>query len=215
MRQDPERLYNSYGASSDMKAWDGKPMPQWADLGPKVQAHWTCTALAAAGLDVRHSDAALDRIARKLGEGLDHPGPGVLELYWLVRTWSRMSAAMNPGARGGGPLTAVPDAIARALTLIGQQHPDVLISPLAPQAAKDQAAAFMRLLGTLGTIYGAPTTALTRATAPSVILAFTRIADAYDQLETQQQPRVEADLFRAGADLVRRLAVMAGETPAS
>lgn len=208
MRQDPKKLYAAYGASTDRKAWDGRSMPPYDKLGPQVTAAWTVTALAAAGLDVEHCDAALDRVARELRVDGEVPA-AALSLYWTLRTWSRMSASAAEGARAGGPLTADAGALCRALALLGQQTVDALLGPLLRAGEAEPAAAFLQQLGTLGVATGGAGRNPNNLDAPAVILTFERIALAFDHLEDEGQPRVEARLFRAAADLVRRLALAA------
>lgn len=206
MRQDPKKLYAAYGASTDRKAWDGRPMPAYNLLGPQVTAAWTVTALAAAGLDVERTDAAIERVARELRVEGELP-PSALSLYWTLRTWSRMSASAAEGARAGGPLTADAGALCRALVLLGQQTVDALLGPMLRTGEYEQAAAFLQQLGTLGVATGGAGHNPNNLDAPAVILTFERIAVAFDHLEDEGRPRVEARLFRAAADLVRRLAL--------
>lgn len=41
--------YAAYGQSTDYKNYQGKPMPNWDDLGDTIQAAWVAAADAVAG----------------------------------------------------------------------------------------------------------------------------------------------------------------------
>lgn len=40
--------YEAYGDSVDWKTFDGRPMPEWSDLGERIQQAWVDAALAVA-----------------------------------------------------------------------------------------------------------------------------------------------------------------------
>lgn len=39
------RLYETYIANSEGKAWDGRPCPPWTMLGQAVRSHWCAVAI--------------------------------------------------------------------------------------------------------------------------------------------------------------------------
>lgn len=43
----PELLWTAYCAKADNKSFDGKPLPQWGELGADRQACWKAAADAA------------------------------------------------------------------------------------------------------------------------------------------------------------------------
>lgn len=215
-RQDPRRLYAAYGASARWKAWDGRPMPDFDKLGPKVQAHWTVTALCAAGLPVYtdHTDMALDGLARQLDAEDVERGGAVAELYWTLCTWARMSEAVRqqrPDISSIWPFNSyAATALTVALCRVGQQTVDALLGPLLHPGEATTASTFLRQLGTLGVATGALGARFDPTTSHAVALTFERIAVAYDHLEDGDQPRGEARLFRAASRLVRDLAKLEG-----
>jgi hypothetical protein len=100
-RPDPRLLYLAYGASSDMRTFDGRPMPPWEALGPNVQAHWTIAALQATGLDM--AAGRIDPGFAALAQLMAEDGPGAAKvppqgeaaaIYWHLRTWGRLAAAV-------------------------------------------------------------------------------------------------------------------------
>ncbi|MFE9684194.1 hypothetical protein [Streptomyces sp. NPDC006285] len=46
--QSAEIAYAAYGASTGYRTPDGRPMPEWEDLGDQVQTAWVCAAGAVA-----------------------------------------------------------------------------------------------------------------------------------------------------------------------
>lgn len=38
--------YQGYGESTGFKTFDGRPMPEWKDLGTKIQDAWTAAVAA-------------------------------------------------------------------------------------------------------------------------------------------------------------------------
>lgn len=209
MRQDPEKLYRAHLLSVECESPAHRDRRPLREQEPATRAHWTQVALAAAGLTIgAGNDAALYRIARSL-LGDDRMAAKIpdsrAELYWTLLTWARMSGAMAEGARAGGPLTADPGALCGALRVLGQQTVDVLLGPLLHPGEAAIASDFLRLLGTLGVATGGAGANLRNLDAPAVILTFERISAAYEKLEHAGGPCVEARLFRAAADLVRRL----------
>ena len=209
MRQDPDKLYRAHLLSVECESPAHRDRRPLADQSHATQAHWTQVALAAAGLIIGHgNDAALYRIARSI-LGDDRMAATIpesrAELYWTLLTWSRMSGAMAEGVRAGGPLTADPGALCGALRILGTQTVEVLLGPLLHPGEAEVATHFLRLLRTLGIATGGGGTSLRAVDASAVILTFERISSAYESLELAGAPYVEARLFRAAADLVRRL----------
>lgn len=208
MRQDPDKLYRAHLLSVECESPAHRDRRPLREQDPATRAHWTQVALAAAGLTVGlGNDAALYRIARSL-LGDDRAGripEARAELYWTLITWARMSGAVAEGARAGGPLTADPGALCGALRILGQQTVEVLLGPLLHPGEAEVASNFLRLLGTLGIATGGGGANVRNLDAPAVILTFERISTAYESLEVAGSPCVEARLFRAAADLVRRL----------
>jgi hypothetical protein len=53
-----KQAYAAYGSVTDYKNYQGLPMPQWADLTPKIRQAWRVSVLRVATL-VREDTAAL------------------------------------------------------------------------------------------------------------------------------------------------------------
>lgn len=217
MRQDPKRLYANYGASSDGKAWDGRPMPAWDQLGPAVQAHWTVAALAASGLELSRIDAGFKRMADSLIERdreraafMTVPA-SVAPLYWQLRTWGRMAAAdwatrmaalgCKPGVRVDLDVGA--DGLALAFGRLAGLGVDCLLGALEQDGERPVASALMHSIGALAVAgFGLGATA-GPASLERVVLAFERIADCHDLLEHEGEPRREGKMWRAAAWNIR------------
>lgn len=213
-RQDPKRLYANYGASSDGKAWDGRPMPTWDQLGPAVQSHWTVAALAAAGLELSRIDAGFKRMSDQLVDS-DRGRPGVPPsahpLYWQLRTWGRMAAAdwaPRMAALGCKPAPRVDldvgaDALALAFGRLAGLGVDSLLGALEQDGERPVASALMHSIGALAVAgFGLGATA-SPASLERVVLAFERIADCHDLLEHEGEPRREGKMWRAAAWNIR------------
>lgn len=41
-----QKMYQAYGETTDFKNYQGLEMPQWKDLGPKIQLAWEKAAIA-------------------------------------------------------------------------------------------------------------------------------------------------------------------------
>lgn len=213
MRQDPKRLYANYGASSDGKAWDGRPMPTWDQLGPAVQAHWTVAALAAAGLELSRIDPGFKRMADSMVDS-DRGRPGVPPsahpLFWQIRLWGRMAAAdWSPRqvALGHklGPrveLDTGADALVLAFGRLAGLGVDCLLGALEQDGDRPVASALMHSIGALAVAgFGLGATA-GPASMERVVLAFERIADCHELLDLDG-PRREAKMWRAAAWNIR------------
>lgn len=218
MRQDPKRLYANYGASSDGKAWDGRSMPTWDQLGPAVQAHWTVAALAAAGLELSRIDPGFKRMA----DSMVHPDravavmckvpEAVAPLYWQLRLWGRMAAAdWSPrmvalGCKPGGPrgdIDVGADALALAFGRLAGLGTDCLLGALEQDGDRPVASALMHSIGALAVAgFGLGATA-GPASMERVVLAFERIADCHDLLDLDGETRREAKMWRAAAWNIR------------
>lgn len=238
MRQDPRKLYAAYGFSSDMKAHDGRPMPSFDQLGPKVTAHWTITALAACGFDMSRSDPAFDAIAKTLLEDGKVP-PAAEALYWQVRTASRLSAAVaeskiplgsnHPTAREGwqNPITGIGSnkppfvfatgpALAVALAKLAMEKVDALLGPMLHPGEAERAEDFLRQLGVLSIAsMGLRATHAVAGPNPGaharvVSTTFARIAERFELLELDGRQPVEVRLYRNAARLILDLAALEG-----
>lgn len=229
MRQDPRKLYAAYGFSSDMKSHDGRPMPSFDQLGPKVTAHWTITAIAACGFDMSRSDPAFDAIAKTLLEDGKVP-PAAEALYWQVRTASRLSAAVveskiplgsnHPIVRGDIPNTgrgrdpwvyAPPSALASALARLAAQKVDALLGPMLHDGEAERAEDFLRQIGVLSVAsMGLRQTAKSAPGARVVSTTFARIAERFELLEFDGRQPVEVRLYRNAARLILDLAALEG-----
>lgn len=65
-----ERLYNAYGAEAQWKNYQGKPMPAWVALPPRIRACWNAVAKDAqafAGEAMQHTIKGL--VERNFGNG--------------------------------------------------------------------------------------------------------------------------------------------------
>jgi hypothetical protein len=47
-----EAAYNAYCATRNWKSFDGKPLPQWPEVKPEIQAGWVAASNAVAALVV-------------------------------------------------------------------------------------------------------------------------------------------------------------------
>jgi hypothetical protein len=52
--------YDAYGATTDHKAWDGRPMPKWEELPPNIVTAWEAAATAIANEHAKHIARACD-----------------------------------------------------------------------------------------------------------------------------------------------------------
>lgn len=226
-RQDPRALYAAYGASADMRAWDGRPMPTYDNLGVKVQAHWTVAALAAAGLDMSHEDPSFARVAAELINRDSKAVPPMAEhLYWQLRLWARMSAAVPRAVVVPAsfpavvapphllvPTFATPSALATALSSIAGQNVDALLGPLLHQGERAAAEMFFRELGAaaMAALALRPQTWFLQTEQHGPVqAALERIGERFELLESDGQPRPEARLFRQAARLLGDLHAAAG-----
>lgn len=64
--------YRAYGETTDFKNFRGDPMPEWDDLGDKIQAAWLAASSAAAG--ARPATSAED-VAQRFHEAYERLAP--------------------------------------------------------------------------------------------------------------------------------------------
>lgn len=105
MTKRAEAAYAAYGAVTDYKNYQGKPMPEFEDLTPQIQQAWdaACEGVLRHWLDVRFRDAVMDDAlleayaGRMLAVGVERKDPPIQTLRAAVASFVRKVIAPETG----------------------------------------------------------------------------------------------------------------------
>ena len=127
-------------------------------------------------------------------------------LYWTLRTWGRMSAAVPRAAvvNGSPPWTtpgfATLGGLVRALSRLASQRVDALLGPLLRPGEHEAAEEFLRTLGA-ASMAGMSFSTI-HPVGGDAAAAFQRIAQRFELLEDDGSPRWESHLFASAVRLL-------------
>ncbi|MET9396308.1 hypothetical protein [Kitasatospora sp. NPDC002965] len=113
--------YEAYRVHTGSRTWDGRPMPEWQDLGARIQRAWAAAAAVAAPADVAPAPVPAD-LLDLLDVAAQH-----------VDTAAALGAPLFMTPPTGTALARLLDALA---TLLRSEAPDSAVTEAAANLAR-------------------------------------------------------------------------------